>query len=230
MKALFILFFSSILFIGSAQTDCKPYIPSEEGSTWELTHYSKKDKVTGSTKYELIKKTITGDSVTFRIKAISMDEKGEEIYVNEFDAYCRGGIFEMNMSSKLNGETMSAYENMDVTVDATDFPIPTLDEPVGTILEDGTLNVEVGMNGMTTFRMLVEVTDRSVSGRETLETEAGTFDCVKISQSVKTKMIMKIEATSNEWYAEGVGIVRSESFDKKGRLSGYSVLTALDMK
>jgi hypothetical protein len=230
MKALLTLLLTTFFFIGYAQTDCEPYMPTGEGSTWELTHYSKKDKVTGSTKYELLEKTTTGDSITFKIKATSFDEKGEEIYVNEFEAYCRGSIFEMDMSGMLKGETMAAYESMDVTVDATDYPLPSLDEPAGTILEDGTLNVQVGMNGMTTFRMTIEVTDRTIDGRETMETQAGTFDCVKISQTVKTKMVVKIQGSSTEWYAPGVGVVRSDSYDKKGRLTGYSVLTALDAK
>ena len=125
---------------------------------------------------------------------------------------------------------MSAYESMDVTVDATEFPLPTLEEPIGTSLDDGTLTVQVGMNGVNTFRMVVQVTDRLIAARETLETIAGSFDCVKISQTVTTKMVIKIQATSNEWYAPGIGVVRSESFDKKGRLTGYSVLTAIDAK
>lgn len=230
MRTLLTLLLTCFFFIGHAQNDCEPYMPTEEGSTWELTHYSKKDKITGSTRYELLEKTTTGDSITFKIKATSFDEKGEEIYVNEFESYCRGGVFEMDMSSKLNGETMSAYESMDVTVDATDFPLPNLDEVAGTPLEDGTLTVQVGMNGVNTFKMVIEVTDRLVAGRETMETTAGTFDCVKISQTVKTRMIVKIQASSNEWYAPGVGVVRTESFDKKGRLTGYSVLTAIDAK
>lgn len=223
-----VVFFFAV--IGFSQTDCKPYMPTEEGSTWEHTHYSKKDKVTGRTSFELLKKTENGDSLTFRIKATYFDEKDEEIYVNEFDAYCNGGVFEMDMSSRLNGETMSAYESMDVTVDATNFPLPTLEEAVGTRLDDGTLNVQVSMNGMNTFKMVIEVSDRMVAARENMETKAGTFDCVKISQTVNTKMVVKLQSTTNEWYAEGVGAVRTESFDKKGRLTGYTVLTAIDAK
>ena len=39
--------------------------------------------------------------------------------------------------------------------------------------------------------------------------------------------IVKIEGSSTEWYSEGIGMVRSESFNAKGKLTGYSVLTKL---
>ena len=230
MKVLFTLLFSSFVLFGQAQTDCQPYMPSEEGSTWEQTHYSDKDKMTGRTTFEVLKKTLSGDSLTFRIKAVYFDEKGEEVFVNEFDAFCNSGIFEVDMSSKMNGETMSAYESMDVTVDATNFPVPTLDEAVGTSLADGTLSVQVSMDGINMFRMTVLLTDRMVAARENLETPAGTFDCLKITQTVKTKMVFKLENTTTEWYAQGVGVVRSETYDKKGRLSEYTVLTAINAK
>ena len=230
MKLFFTILFSTLFLTGFAQIDCQPFMPTEEGSTWEQTHYSKNDKMTGRTRFELLKKTASGDSLILEIKSVSLDEKDAEIYVSEFEAYCINGVFEMDMASKLNGATMAAYESMDVTVDASRFPIPTLDEAVGTRIGDGTLVVQVSMNGMNTFRMTVEITDRLVAARENLETTAGTFDCVKISQTINTKMVMKMQSTSNEWYAEGIGVVRSESFDKKGRLTGYSVLTAVDLK
>ena len=75
--------------------------------------------------------------------------------------------------------------------------------------------------------MTIYVTDRAVEARESLTTSAGTFDCIKITQKETTKMIVKIQATSKEWYAENIGMVRSESYNKKGKLTGYSVLTKI---
>ena len=230
MKFLFTLIFCSALFMGFAQSECKPYLPGEVGSTWTLSHYSDKDKLTGSTNYEVLKKTVAGDSITFRVKATSIDDKGAEVHVAEFDAFCQGGVFKMDMTSKINGSTMSAYEDMEMTVDATDFPLPNLDEAVGTELADGTLTMQFAMNGVNTLKMVVGITDRLVTARESMTTTAGTFDCIKISQTVNTKMVFNITVTTNEWYAAGVGMVRTESFDKKGKLTGYSVLTALNAK
>jgi len=52
---------------------------------------------------------------------------------------------------------------------------------------------------------------------------------IVLTQKVSTKMMI-VEGTSTEWYSENVGMVRSESYSKKGKLLGYSELTKLDIQ
>ena len=226
LLAVLVLFAS----IAYAQTDCKPYIPVSEGTTWEMTSYSAKGKVSGKTSYELVKKVESGNGTTFTIASTSYDNKGKESFSSEFDAFCIDGKFKFDMAFKMDGATMASYENMDIDVDATEFEIPPMEAAAGTELKDGSLTVNVGSGGMSMFKMVVNVTDRKVEGRESMKTTAGTFDCIRISQRSSTKMMVKIEASSKEWYAEEVGMVRSESYNKKDKLTGYSELTKLDRK
>jgi hypothetical protein len=230
MKALFTFVFVSILFAGISQSDCKPYVPPTKGSTWEITNYSKKDKVTGKIKYELLDLVESGNDITFKLQATSYDDKDEVVYVNEYEAYCTGGKFEFDMDLMMNGASMAAYQEMDVEVDASKFVIPTYAEPAGTKLADGELTIKIGSGGTTMFTMKVLVTDRLIEGTERRETSAGDFDCIVLTQKVTTRVLFKIEASSKEWYSEKVGLVRSESYDKKGKLTGYSVLTSITSK
>jgi hypothetical protein len=228
----YLILFCSLLVAStiSAQSDCHPYIPVSEGSTWEITNYSAKGKETGKIAYELLEKSSSGSDVTYKIKAITYDNKGEETFTTEFEAWCKGGQFQFDMAFKMDGSAMAAYENMDVDMDASEFELPSMNASAGTTLKDGTLSVQVGMNGATMFRMNVLVTDRLVESRESTDTPAGSFDCLVLSQRVSTKMIVKVEASSKEWYAKDVGMVRSESYNKKGKLTGYSELTKLNRK
>lgn len=225
--ALLILLISAT---GYAQTDCKPYVPTAVGTKWEITNYNPKGKETGKVAYELLEKTETDSVSTFKIRTVTYDDKDKETYTNTYSAKCVGGKFEFDMACMINGEQMAAYQNMDVQVDATKLEIPTLDESAGTTLEDGKVVVGVGSGGVSVFKMTVEVTDRKVEAREEKTTPAGTFDCLKLSQKVSTRMLMKIEASSKEWYAEEVGLIRSESYNKKGKMTGYSELTKLEKK
>jgi len=207
-----------------AQTDCRPYVPTEKGATWEITNYNAKGKVQGTTKYELLDKIVSGDDVTFKINAVSYDKKGKEIYNNAFEAACVDGTFDFGMAFKMDGEALRAYEDMDVNVDASKFEIPDMDAAAGTKLDDGSLVINVD-TGAINMKMTILIEDRTVEARENLSTPAGTFDCLVLTQTIKTKMVLNITALSKEWYAEGIGMVRSESYNKRGKLQGYSELT-----
>ena len=47
---------------------------------------------------------------------------------------------------------------------------------------------------------------------------------------ISTKMMIRIKNKSKEWYAEDVGMVRSETYNKRGKLMGYSELTKIESK
>ena len=225
MKALkTILLLLAIVGTTYAQNDCRPYVPTNKGATWEITNYNAKGKVQGTVSYELLDKVVSGNDVTFKIKSIAKDKKGKDIYTNEFEAVCKDGKFDFGMAFKMDGNQLQAYEDMDVQVDASKFEIPDMDAPAGTTLDDATLGIKVDA-GIMAVKINIEITNRKVEKREELATSAGTFDCIVLSQTIYTKMMMKITASSKEWYAENVGMVRSESYNKKGKLMGYSELT-----
>ncbi|MEL6140145.1 MAG: hypothetical protein AAFU67_00835 [Bacteroidota bacterium] len=227
MKAILTVLLSLfVISLAIAQTDCKPYIPINEGATWEITDYSAKDKATSKTTYKLLEKREQGDEITFTVESTSYDKKDKVVYNHTFEATCKAGTFDFGMSFKMDGQALAAYQNMDVEVDASDYEIPSLDEAPGTQLKDGSL--VVGIQGPITMKMKVNITDRKVEDSETITTPAGSFNCVVLSQTVSTKMVVNVEAGSKEWYAPEVGMVRSETYNKKGKLLGYSVLTALD--
>ena len=212
-----------------AQTDCKPYVPTEEGTIWEITNYTAKGKADGRIVYELVEKKTTSDGLIFKIKSVSYDKKDKEIFTNNFEAACKNGKFELDMAFKMDGASMQTFQTMDVDVDASEYEIPSIDTPAGTQLKDG--NLKVGMSGSPiTMNMTVNITDRKVEAKEQISTSAGTFDCLVLTQTVSTKMIVNVQASSKEWYAENVGSVRTESYNKKGKLMGYSELTRLEKK
>jgi hypothetical protein len=76
------------------------------------------------------------------------------------------------------------------------------------------------------MKMSVNTTNRQVEGRETVTTPAGTYDCVVISWDHESKMGIKVSGSAKQWLAEGVGMVKQENYNKKGKLAGYMELTA----
>ena len=66
-------------------------------------------------------------------------------------------------------------------------------------------------------------------GEEKVSTTAGKFDCIKISYLKRTKIVLKTETVRvTEWYAKGVGLVKSEAYDTKGKLDCKTLLVKID--
>jgi len=59
-------------------------------------------------------------------------------------------------------------------------------------------------------------------------TPAGTFDCIKMTQDTDVKAIFKMKAKTTTWYTKGVGMVKTENYDKNGKVESSTVLTKFE--
>ena len=74
----------------------------------------------------------------------------------------------------------------------------------------------------------ITISGATYMGEERISTTAGKFDCLKISYLKRTKVLLKSTTHRiNEWYAEGIGLVKSESFDMKGKPTGKTLLVKI---
>jgi hypothetical protein len=83
------------------------------------------------------------------------------------------------------------------------------------------------MGGMK-MNMTVDITNRKVNAKESITTPAGTFNCYAISSNSETKMGLKMMFEIKEWVAEGMGVIKSETYNKNGKLMGYTELTSIN--
>jgi hypothetical protein len=91
------------------------------------------------------------------------------------------------------------------------------------------MNIQVSSSGITMVNMDVTINNRKVLAKEKITTSAGTFDCYKISYETesRTRMIT-VNTKGMEWISEGVGVVKTETYNKKDKLTGYSLLTKFE--
>lgn len=219
-----ILFFFSGLVIAQ---DCTFYYPETEGAELVYQHYDKKGKLSAKSaqKVTVFKQTANGAEAEIAIKMY--DDKGKLISENALEVKCESGTFYFDMSGYLNKEMMSAYESMEVEVSTDNLEMPSKIK-VGEHLKDGLINIEISSSGMKIMTMEVVVSDRKVLGEESVTTSAGTFDCYKISQTVITKMMMKLVVKSIDWLSPGTGMIKSESYSDSDKLTGRSELIEIN--
>ena len=72
---------------------------------------------------------------------------------------------------------------------------------------------------VATMNVSIHISGGKVLGQEQITTPAGTFDCIKISYIMKTNMAadsLKLYYTA--WYAPGIGMVKEQGCDRKGKI------------
>ncbi len=229
-KILISIILSCVAYIISAQS-C--YVPTTKGSTWEISQYDKKDKVFQRVEYEVIEVKKNSSSTTYIVEAKSYDKKDELTQTLSFESTCKndGFVFDMQQIAGMVTTPINASENEDmkVEVEGTTLEFPTMNTPSGTKLKDGSITFKYITDAITT-KTTISIFNRILDKVEKKETPAGTFDCIKITADITTTFGFKIEMSSNEWYADGIGLVFSETFNKSGKRVSHCVLTKLDLK
>lgn len=77
----------------------------------------------------------------------------------------------------------------------------------------------------TFISMKVAGEQRKITGKETIQTPAGTFDCFIMEETITTKVMIHKETERNvSWYAYGIGMVKEATYDKKGKLLSVTTL------
>ena len=222
MKRIFLI--AAVLFFNlGSYAQCNHYFNVKEGTNWTLSNYDAKGKLQSKTiqKVSAYKETSNGFEATFNIT--SVDKKGEQTMLGSSTIVCDNGIIYFDMNDMFPKEQLQAMESFEMTVDGTNLELPA-NLKVGQELKDAEVNLHIDASPMQ-MNFKINITERKVLAEEHLNTPAGEFDCFKITQKVFMKTIGKMETSSIEWYAKGVGMVKSESYNKKGKMMGYSLLT-----
>jgi len=209
--------------------DCKYFYPTSKGTELEFTSYDKKGKIESVQIHKVIDNKQVGKASFIAVEqTLKAKDKNEKDITTSFELRCEDGKFYLNMDDFIKGINLDQYKqnpDMDVVVRSDELFIPS-DLVVGSTLPQGEINIDVTVSGIPMFTTNVLVKNRKVEARETIITPAGSFDCFKISADVVTKSMMTIESKTIQWIAEGVGVVKTETYSKD-KLAGSQLLTKI---
>ncbi len=226
-KLLFLCLCVALGLRATAQTnDCNGYFAYNAGTKMEITLYDKKDKITSVLKYEVKKNTPTATGADFLFYNEHFDDNGKLLTKADYDVVCKNGqVFCDVRNIFASFANITANAEVEITGDKLIYPH---DLKAGQTLPNADMNLKSSMNGLAILSVNMKLTNRKVEGFETVQTPAGKFECVKISYDNDIKMtLMKRQGRTTEYLAKGVGIVKSETFDAKGKKTNSQMLTKL---
>ncbi|MCS7019358.1 MAG: hypothetical protein RMJ87_09195 [Cytophagales bacterium] len=229
MKPLLLLVaIATVARISFAQQNaCEGYFPFQEGKKVEMTTYDKKDKPLNVVKNELINKTPAEGGFTLVYKSEMFDAKGKLLSSGEFNGRCADGTFYCDIRN-ISYDAMPKGPEFEVNFIGEQIAYPSRLE-ADTPLSDASVKISSALKGgMPIMNMSVAYTNRKVEGLETVETPAGKFECVKVSYNLAIKIMGTRQMKGVEYLAKGIGIVKSELYDEKGKKESTTLLTKLN--
>ncbi len=223
--ALCLLTFCFLTTTSFAQYSCSKFYPFSEGASSQLSMYDKKGKIQAVVEYTITNIASTGNSEVATMAHSLKDDKGNLVSSSNYDLTCKDGVVSMDFKSLSRPQMLQQMGDVDYEITGTNIDLPN-NLSVGQNLPDAGINIKVSMEGMSMMNMNTSITDRNVVGKETVTTPAGTFDCFVITSTTIMKMGTNHTSKSKQWISEGVGVVKLEDYDKKGKLRGSGLLTS----
>lgn len=232
MKPLFFcIIFLCCATIGRAQ-DCLGYT-FKPGTNLEMSTFSAKDKLTSKIAYQIKDVRKEGGSTVVDITVQIQDEKGKQQAPYNVRYTCTGDELIADMSGMMASMSNTMGKDMEMRMKTNELAYPGK-LSVGQTLRDGKMEAEMYNNGSRMVEMTMTMNNRKVESTESLTTPAGTFPTYKISSDMNMEnrvMGMPIRTTMRvvSYRADNQLLdVKSETYNKSGKLMGYTLLTRVN--
>jgi len=228
-KVVFLIAFYAICSLTnlSAQS-CDYYFPLKQGKGFVMQHYDPKGKPEGTSDSKVLTVSTEGTVTTANIQAVTYDKKQKETGVAVYSLKCDGANIYIDIKSLIDPQTLLAYKDMEVKTEASDLEMPSA-LSVGATLKDASLKMTVSSQGMNIAEVTMKILNRKIVAKESITVAAGTYEAYKITYDMEmnTKammMNMKHNRKIVEYFAVGVGVVKNEVIDEKGKTESSSQL------
>ncbi len=226
MKTLFL--FIAILVSGLVAKAQDIFFPTKEGTVLEYKMYDKKEKESGMIRYTITNIKSEGDNMDITYLMESTDAKNKPLFKEELTIHKKGDKLYVDMSTFLKKIIFQKVgeKATNIEIKGNDSEIPSNLKP-GDILPDS--NVDIAMKaGFINIKMSANVTERKVEALEKIAVKGGKFEAYKITSMVSSNaMGMKTNSPTAEWLVKGIGMVKSETYDKKGNITSYTELVSI---
>ena len=192
-----------------------------------MQNFNGDNKIQGrsETYVKQVDKTANGYKATIALKVYNKDN--EILSEGDYGMECDNGTVKMDLSGFVPAKSLMAFGNMEIKMEMTEMEIPS-NLRAGQKLKDASLKIST-VNSPITLSLQVDMKNRQVVGKETVQTPAGSFECYKLTYDMVMDFMMGSTTMKNVQYlTEKLGAVRTETYDSEGKLLNYTVLEKVE--
>jgi hypothetical protein len=225
------LFTFSLLLTASNASfaqDCKSYYYMTNNADVQITIYDEKGTKVGTQNWKVTNVSKDGNGFRSAVNLNFVDGKGQGISKASGVYKCAAGklMADIRMSLPQDQVQKTTTSEAQLKEAYIEYPSGLTD---GMDLPDASFDMEMNTSGLPST-VNFQIKNRKVTGKEKVTSHAGSWDAYKITYDAAMKvkmagigipMVMK----TTEWFVPNFGVVKSETYNKKGKLKGSSLLT-----
>ncbi len=220
-----LLFAALLFFAAAAGAQHNVFFPTKQGTVQTFAQKDGKGKTTGYTRQSIDNVAGGADDLTVDYTCEVLDAKMN--LTSEYSKFkCSMHIVDGLVAFDLKdfaAPIIATSNGMKVEVTGVPQQLAGNLKP-GDKIKDANVLVSIDA-GFMKIKSSIAITNAECVGVEDVTTPAGTFSCCKVVQDQNTTaMGMSIKGRSTAWYAHGVGMVKCESYDDKGKLVSVNEL------
>ena len=217
--------------------NCDEYIWFKEGATMSFKTTSLNGKKQEVIHSKMVVKKVYNENGK---KISEVNVSGDQGFDMDFRYLCSGKNLYVDIAAAMkqamkkagqdNPQSNAVLDNMEMGFGDGFMDIPKNMYP-GQKLNDVKFTMKTNASGAD-MTVISNLTERKVGAKETITTPAGTFECMPISGLRKSSMkVMGMNRNMGKptketiWYSPGIGMVKSENYDEKGKLETSQILT-----
>ncbi|HTF20119.1 MAG TPA: hypothetical protein VK658_18745 [Chryseolinea sp.] len=207
------------------------------GAEIHRENYNGKGKLESHSIEKILRCDTTSEGLLYVMNIRKYSPDGKELWNGEGSLKCDKGVILIDMESIYHMEDNGAYQ---WRTESEYLQIPGIMND-GQTLPDAKVvctvikqpRVKVGPAGSIHksdmgAKVIYAIKNRRVSSNK-VTTPAGEFSAYKVTSEVTNESDVgygyKVESITNEWYVQGVGLVKSEILNRRGKLLSYSMMT-----
>jgi len=201
----------------------QPLCPVKEGITLAYVTKDSKGKVQGYSRQTVTSIEGSGNNLTVTYTSEAMDAKKKtlsKVPVITYSISVVNGDVVVDSKALLN--SVSTGSPSDGTAEGTPMVLPA-NMKAGDTLSDCEVKMKIAF-----LNISAAYSNGICEGEEQITTEAGSFLCKKTKYNCKSSaMGIKMDMIIHTWYAPGIGVVKTEVFNNKGKINNLQELVEI---
>ena len=217
MKRTMIALVTFLMVLGVKAQE--PFYLQKEGVKLGYTITDKKGKVDGYSESKVVSVKSSGAQTAVTMQTMVKDKNGKDLLQNPFEL----SVTIENGTVILSPKALVGKIVEGLNINGEDLKLP-VNLTTGAPLND--YSITMGIAGINTT---TQVTGVKAVAEETIEVSGHRIPCVVVESTTSVKVLgIKRSSLQKTWYGRGIGIVKLETYDSKGKLESTQTLTSIE--